>query len=253
MNLTVKHRNSNGSLTHLVNKAVQALQNAETSAELLDAKEAASLAYDASKRAGRMARAKGAHDDLIAAAHRTQADALEIEALAKRKLADEYDAAQERGEVATGNRTQDFGVEGDNAKPATAADLGLRRDQIHEARQIRDAEDAQPGLVRQTLDRSLRDGREPTRAELQRSVIAAVELARKSPKRENRKNPRYVNDPLFRDIAKVSGYWEEIARRAENMAEFAKYSEIESTQRRLHRNFNAAFEAMLMFKEASDA
>jgi hypothetical protein len=32
---------------------------------------------------------------------RAQADALEIEALAKRRLADEYDAAQECGEVAT--------------------------------------------------------------------------------------------------------------------------------------------------------
>jgi hypothetical protein len=36
----------------------------------------------------------------FAAAHRTQADALEIEAGAKRRLADEYDAAQERGEIA---------------------------------------------------------------------------------------------------------------------------------------------------------
>ncbi len=37
---------------------------------------------------------------MIAAAHRAQADALEIEAAAKRRLADEYDAAQETGEVA---------------------------------------------------------------------------------------------------------------------------------------------------------
>jgi hypothetical protein len=56
------------------------------------------------------------------------------------RLAEEYDAAQERGEVATGNRTKDFGVGDHNAKPATAADLGLRRDEIHEARRMRDAE-----------------------------------------------------------------------------------------------------------------
>jgi hypothetical protein len=37
---------------------------------------------------------------MAAAVHRAQADALEIEAKAKRRLADEYDAAQERGEVA---------------------------------------------------------------------------------------------------------------------------------------------------------
>jgi hypothetical protein len=35
----------------------------------------------------------------LTGAHRAQADALEIEAGAKRRLADEYDAAQERGEV----------------------------------------------------------------------------------------------------------------------------------------------------------
>jgi hypothetical protein len=34
-----------------------------------------------------------------AAAHRAQADALEIEAGAKRRLADKYDAARERGEI----------------------------------------------------------------------------------------------------------------------------------------------------------
>jgi hypothetical protein len=42
---------------------------------------------------------------LIAAAHRAQADALEIEAQAKRRLADEYDAAQDRGEVAVRGST----------------------------------------------------------------------------------------------------------------------------------------------------
>lgn len=35
---------------------------------------------------------------VLAAAHRAQADVLEIESIAKRRLADEYDAAQDRGE-----------------------------------------------------------------------------------------------------------------------------------------------------------
>jgi hypothetical protein len=42
---------------------------------------------------------KKTHDEVIAAAHRAQADALEIQAAAQRRLADEYDAAQDRGEV----------------------------------------------------------------------------------------------------------------------------------------------------------
>lgn len=52
------------------------------------------------------------------------------------RLADEYDAAQERGEVAT--RQHNPGSVGhvgaDYMPPTTAADLGLRRDEIHEAR-----------------------------------------------------------------------------------------------------------------------
>ena len=48
-----------------------------------------------------------AHGTLVAAAYRVQADALEIEASAKRKLADLYDGAKSRDEVqkAGGDRT----------------------------------------------------------------------------------------------------------------------------------------------------
>ena len=87
-------------ITELVNRAGQTLAQAETAAEVLDAREDASLAYDAAKRAVRVIAAKGAADGAIAAARRLQADALAIETAAKRRLADEYDAAQERGEVA---------------------------------------------------------------------------------------------------------------------------------------------------------
>ena len=62
-----------------------------------------------------------------------------IEAKAKRRLADEYDAAQERGEVAKngGNRGNQFAsVPQENT--ATAADIGLSRKDVHEARIIRD-------------------------------------------------------------------------------------------------------------------
>ena len=85
---------------------------------------------------------------------------IEIEARAKRRLADEYDAAQARGEVAT--RQHNPGSVGhvgaDDMPPAIAADLGLRRDEIHEARQIRDAEAADPGVVRRALDDRLERG-----------------------------------------------------------------------------------------------
>jgi hypothetical protein len=110
-----------------------------------------------------------------------QGDALAIHARAMSRLADEYDAAQERGEVATGNRAIDFGVGNDDAKPATAADLGLRRDEIHEARQIRDAEKAQPGLVDAVIQERIDAGEEPTKA----AIRDAVERVNKPPVAHN--------------------------------------------------------------------
>lgn len=62
----------------------------------------------------------------------------EIVAAAKRKLADEYDAAQERGEVGQSGSRSDL-VSNGNEVPPSAADLGISRKDIHEARQIRDA------------------------------------------------------------------------------------------------------------------
>lgn len=69
---------------------------------------------------------------LITAVYRAQADALEIEAQAKRRLADEYDAAQERGEIRT--RADNQHVLDEN-KPRVH-EIGLSRKEIHEARII---------------------------------------------------------------------------------------------------------------------
>jgi len=47
---------------------------------------------------------------------------------------------------------------------------GLTRKAIHEARQLRDAESADPGLVRRTLDAKLEHGEEPTRSAVRRAA-----------------------------------------------------------------------------------
>ena len=116
------------SLSQLVKKAAASLGNARTAAEVLEAKDLAAVVYDVAKRAARLQRAKAAHDDLIVATHRAQADVLEIEALAKRRLADELDALAERGEVATRqNNPGSVGhVSDSDMPPATAADLAFR-------------------------------------------------------------------------------------------------------------------------------
>lgn len=153
------------SLPGLVQRAASQLASATSAAEVLEARDTASVAYTAAKAAARLAKAKGAHDELIAKAHRAQADALEIEAMAKRRLADEYDAAQERGEVrGHGERRVS------NAETVGFAEVGLTAKDIHEAREIRDAEEARPGIVRETLDAALEAGEEPTKAAVRRAV-----------------------------------------------------------------------------------
>lgn len=183
-----------GDLPSLVTRASTALASARNAAEVLEARDMAGFAYDLAKRSARLNKAKQAHDDLIAAAHRAQANALEIEAQAKRRLADEYDAAQERGEAAT--RQHHVGslghVEGSNMPPVSANDLGLRRDQIHEARKIRDAEVADPGIIRRTLDDQLAAGDEPTRTELRKVVVAAAMRGLRPERKPSRRNPLYV-------------------------------------------------------------
>ncbi len=111
-----------------------------------------------------MMRAKQAHDPLISEVYRAQADALQVEALAKMRLADEIDAAQERGEVADGRDGPGAGVTNGNAKATaadlvgdddevkpTAQDLGLHREDIRQARKARDAEAADPGITERAL------------------------------------------------------------------------------------------------------
>jgi N6-adenosine-specific RNA methylase IME4 len=168
-----------GSVARLVAQAARALAGAKTAAEVLDAHDKATLAYDAAKRAARIQKAKRAHDDIIAATHRAQADALDIEAAAKRRLADEYDAAQERGEIVGPHDGAKKRVPDENAiAPVTAAEIGLDRKDIHDARRVRDAIAANPAAVREALDDILARGDEPTRAALKRAIQPAVKSIR---------------------------------------------------------------------------
>lgn len=122
-------------LPSLIHRAATMLAGARTAAEVLEAREIAGVAYDAAKRAARLSRAKAAHDDLVAAAHRAQA----------------------RGDVGQQGARTDL-VHAVNEVVASAADLGLNRREIHEARQLRDAVADNPGIIRQTLDDRLARG-----------------------------------------------------------------------------------------------
>lgn len=155
------------SLPTLIDRASAALASARTSAEVLEARDLARVAYDAAKSAGRMFKVKQAHASLIADVHRAQAHALAIRARAEMRLAEEYDDAQDRGEVAGHGRSK---VEADNV--TTAADLGLRRDEIYEARKFRDAERESPGVIQRAIEGMVERGEEPTRAALRKEITA---------------------------------------------------------------------------------
>lgn len=152
-------------LPSLVKEAAAALARASSAAEVLAARDMATATYDAAKRSARLQRAKAAHDELVSATYRVQADSLEIESLAKRRLADEFDAAQQRGEIAQQGRR------GTNKVP-TAEDIGTTRKQIFDARQLRDAIARSPRALRTALDEILERGAEPTRALLRRELRA---------------------------------------------------------------------------------
>jgi len=189
-------------LPGLIDRATSALINARTSAEILESRDLAAFAYDVAKRAARMGKAKQAHDELIAAAHRAQADALEIEALAKRRLADEYDAAQQRGDVKKAGNPNCSSSE----QLPGPTNLGLSRKDIHEARLVRDAEEADPGIVRRTLDVKLQAGDEPTKAVLRKMVVdASLRGLRGGGRRKRSRNPVFDPDPAFDAIAGIDG------------------------------------------------
>jgi hypothetical protein len=80
------------------------------------------------------------------------------------------DAAQERGEIAGhgGKRGNQF-AKVDNSHLGTLRDAGLTKEEIKEARQIRDAETRDPGVVRRTVDAAVRVGK-----------VSAKNLARRS-------------------------------------------------------------------------
>mgnify|MGYP007086244194 CR=1 FL=1 len=97
----------------------------------------------------------------IAAAHeRELKDRNQKKALLKAKAPDLYDLVE------------------DERLPLDDAIASLEarqtRKEIHEARQVRDAEKSDPGIVRRVLDEKLAAGQEPTKAALREAVIEAA-------------------------------------------------------------------------------
>ncbi len=99
--------------------------------------------------------------------------------------------AQAQGEVGKSGVRTDLVSHGNEVVPS-AADIGLSRKAIHDARLIRDAEEADPGIVRRTLDEKLERGEEPNRAALRKMVVDAAMRGMRPERKPSRRNPLYV-------------------------------------------------------------
>jgi hypothetical protein len=115
---------------------------------------------------------------------------------AKRRLADEYDAAQERGEIlANGERSFS------SPEKVRGTDVIPPKD-MYEARLIRDAEVNDPGIVRRTLDEKLALGEEPTKAS-RRQIVA---------------DPNRAREEILQRVANFRAHQERFMREREDFA-----------------------------------
>lgn len=147
------------SLPALIDRSRQRLAEARTSAEVLEARAIAESALHYAR--------------ITRAANETHADCLRMIVRAEMRMANEIDAGQARGEVASA-------ATGRPAKASdlpTLSDLGVRRDQLHEWRETRDAGEE---VVEQAIDEALSEGRAPTKADVRRAVENRPHVANNS-------------------------------------------------------------------------
>jgi phage N-6-adenine-methyltransferase len=144
-------------LPAIIDRARTRLAEARTSAEVLEARAAAKAALHNAK--------------LQKAANETQADCLSMIKRAELRMADEIDAAQERGEVAKADGTINpgsiQGVRSPDTLPATYEELGISRQRVGEWRELRDAGEH---VIDEAIQAALDEGRAPTNADIQRAV-----------------------------------------------------------------------------------
>lgn len=108
--MKVPAKSRTASLPALIDRANEALASARTSAEVLEARDMSCAAYGVAKSAGRIARAKQAHDSILAEIDRVQAHCLAIRVRAGIRLAEECNAAQTGASAGPGYRSSHVGA-----------------------------------------------------------------------------------------------------------------------------------------------
>lgn len=136
--------------------------------DILNARLMAGAAYDQAAQAVRLAEKVQASEQLLEKSRRMQLDALMIETQCKIRIADLWDEAQASGATSKGGRPTKKPVPTENG--FSASDAGLSRKEIFEARKLRDAEAAQPGLVERAIQARIDAGFAPTRRDVRHAI-----------------------------------------------------------------------------------
>lgn len=132
--------------------------------DVMAARRLADMVYKEAKLGGEFS-AKAHLRESLEACHRVQAGALSIEVKAKMLLAEEWERAGAEGKTLKGRPKS---VPDENA--FTAAEAGLTRKELHEAKKLLDAERKQPGIAERAIAARLAQGLEPTRASLRHAI-----------------------------------------------------------------------------------
>jgi N6-adenosine-specific RNA methylase IME4 len=132
-------------LPAIIDRASSRLMEARSSAEVLEAKAIAEAALHYAK--------------ITKAANETHADCIRIITRAEMRMANEIDAAKERGDIKTQSDNQHVRSSG----KLGFEDLGIDRRRVSEWRDIRDAGEE---VVEGAIQKALAEGRAPTKSEI---------------------------------------------------------------------------------------
>jgi phage N-6-adenine-methyltransferase len=163
-------------LPAIIDRARHRLAEARTSAEVLEARAAAKAALHYAK--------------LQKAANETQADCLSMIKRAELRMADEIDAAQDRGEVERPGGDRKIIVRSADNDPAAYHELGISRQRVAEWRELRDAGEH---VIDEAIQAALDEGRAPTNADVDRAVKARHHRTRFTGENEWYTPPEYVD------------------------------------------------------------
>ncbi len=151
--------------------------------DVMAARRLAAMVYKEAKLGGEFS-AKAHLRESLEACHRIQAGAMTIKVKTSLILAEEWERAGAEGKTLKGRPKS---VPDENA--FTAAEAGLTRKELHEAKKLLDAERKQPGIAERAIAARLAQGLEPTQASLRHAI------GTRSATKEERGNNLYETPP----------------------------------------------------------